>query len=682
MNEIKIVSKSFFRNPFYDALLGGGLLYLFLRCPALAGLSEQSGSLYDAACSAINLLSAFLAVGTFVCFGAFMLLAYAFLRCTSAQHLEETLQCIPSGQRRTAACQLFLLMLLAAAISAAIWALCMTPLSAWLGKAMPKALAENVFLSVLLYAFLPALAGILLGAAWQRLDSRIGFYVFFVFSMFLISPMAGDFFLAAGQMGYAAGGTAAGIATEKILDLWYRMSPIYNSFVDPAYGIAAEPYRFALAGFWGLLGLSVLLGVKTRRRTRAAGAVSMALCLLCAVFAWQRGSDPQEHLAIPLERLAQSDAVYYAAADGGENRPADFSVTACQLEMRCFSRLKASATLRLDGTYCRQYAFTLYHGYRVASVTGLDGQALSFTQTGDSVVVENPTASAIEQMTFRYGGYHPALYSSAQGIFLPGYFCYYPIEGTWQVFGAYALNNVTARLSPRAFTLSVTGGRDVYTNLTAKEDGTFAGTARSLTVVSGMYQETAADGVRCVRPWCLEDQPLLPLLREEVRTLNETLGTSFSLPDYQAVFYSPDIKSPLPDGGTGRCVAAGDTLLVGTTMQGADRQQAVYAHCVDQLKNAPEGPVKQWFFTVLQDVLQGNGTGSLTQAFGAAPSEAYAPVDSMTPAQNENREIGFYIDRGIRRTSLPAVMNKLFVYLSSGGSEEALSFVKTLGEEA
>ena len=43
--------------------------------------------------------------------------------------------------------------------------------------------------------------------------------------------------------------------------------------------------------------------------------------------------------------------------------------------------------------------------------------------------MENPGQTALDVIRVTYRGYSTVMYSSAQGVFLPGGFAYYPMEG-------------------------------------------------------------------------------------------------------------------------------------------------------------------------------------------------------------------------------------------------------------
>lgn len=681
IQKTKVLFKDFFRNPFYDTLLCCGLVYLVLSRPAFSVIQFNRDNLFSSALDGISIVSQFLATATFLFFILFLLISYEFLRSPRTNQLEEALQCIPSGGQKTAGLQLAVPCSLLFAFSLLVFALVYFPFREWVETGFPKGFGRNLVTACALYAFLPGLAGILLGAAWHRARSRVAFYAFFVLSAFMISPMAGDFFLAAGNVANSAGGMSFGAGCQKVLDFWYRLSPVCNSFFNPTYAIATEPYRFALVGFWCLLGLGFfVLTAKKGWKSRLAAAVCLTLCLCCATLGWYRGSDPQEHMATPIERHAIADYTYYETHSQEPTVAPTFHVIQCDLDLRAFIQLDATADLTLDGSFCKTYTFTLYHGYRVSEVTDGNGRGLSFLQEGDCVNVENPSDVPIESLIFYYRGCHPALYSSAQGSFLPGYLCYYPVEGTRQLYGEYCLNTDFAEMRERKFTLRFTTAAEVFTNLPQQKDGSFAGTAESVTIVAGMFRQEELDGVQYIMPWCMSKTDIIFEMRKKTDELNATLGTDFSAPIYSTVIYSPDLLTPVPDGGTGHCVAIGNTLLIGSASLGPDVSQAVTAHCRSVLRNAPDSAAKEWFFTLVQDVLAGNSTGTtvMEQSFGSDPPEAYLPLDYLTSEENEARAIGFYIYRAILQTSLKETAHALFDYLAQGG-EDDMTFVQSLG---
>ena len=132
-----------------------------------------------------------------------------------------------------------------------------------------------------------------------------------------------------------------------------------------------------------------------------------------------------------------ADDVYYQrndCMDMSQYREADFRVKSYGFDLTVRRELKAEVTVELDGSGLQEYYFTLYHGYRLENVRTALGTGLPFEQKGDHIRVSAPEGEQVTALTFTYEGSGKRHYSTEQGIFLPGYFAYYPMPGWRQVY--------------------------------------------------------------------------------------------------------------------------------------------------------------------------------------------------------------------------------------------------------
>ena len=674
LRRTRLLAKEFFKVPLFDTLLICVLVYLFYYGSDVYRAEYLQASQLQYATNAINFTAGFLAVCAYLGLALFMLLSYEFLHRCRTYSLAETMAATGrSGM--TLRAQLFLLILLVLAFWAYICALCLRIMHATNTLASP--LMGNLLLASVLYGFFPALIGVLLGAAGQKLVGRIGFYSFLALTVFFTSQMSRDVYFTLSGIAWEAAGDPAGIAAEKLMDYWFRLSPVYNSTVSTAYGIGIEPFHWALAAMWCLLGGGVLLATARGWVKRSGSIGCFVLALLCAVFVWHRGSNWNEYLGPFLERQVLRDSSYYQDREAVTAQAAAFHVTAYDMDLHCLAELSADVTVTLDNSGLDAYDFTLYHGFSVSQITDGDGNPVSFVRNGDYITVYREDLP-ISQLRFRYSGWHEELYSTVQGIYLPGYFCYYPMEGRRAVFDGAQLSFLEADLAPCDFSVRVHALCPVFTNLSAQGNDGFAGTATNLTVMGGFYQEQVVDDVRYVFPWGVEWSDMQGQLTELLTQINADWDLELPIPSYSAVFYSPHIS--LPVASTGRCTATEDALFVGFTYAGPDVNNMADAHLQRWLaQTVHDGPVRTWFLQILQGIINGDATGqnALKASFGSKLPEQWTPTEGAAEAENEMREVGYCIARAMETTSAKEVLQKIYAYLKTGDGDD-LAFARSL----
>lgn len=169
--------------------------------------------------------------------------------------------------------------------------------------------------------------------------------------------------------------------------------------------------------------------------------------------------------------------------------------------------IDAFLTFSNDNLDC--YSMTLYGGYKVQSITDFEGQLLEYEQNGNIVTVYNE--DKLEGIHIVYEGRGAIeYYANRQGMYLPGYFEYYPVAGVKKVFNN-SFNCFTYEtLQYEAdFDVTVDSGNKVYSNLESSDDSEdvdkkysdhFVGKSDNLTLVSGFYGERNINGITYICP--------------------------------------------------------------------------------------------------------------------------------------------------------------------------------------
>ena len=226
-------------------------------------------------------------------------------------------------------------------------------------------------------------------------------------------------------------------------------------------------------------------------------------CAACAAFAGLPASDLILNSRRP-DSAAFLPTAYYKRVSVPEES-AYFQVCAYSMKLSFNRALHAQVTVETVETDLKEYGFTLYHGHKIKSVTDENNNPLRYTQSADFLTVHSDGGAPLSFITFVYSGYSPTFYSNTQGVFLPGYFAYYPIPGYNVIFTASssAYSHYKRTVLPQAvkFTLSIDAGGEYFTNLDETGGNEFSGTACGLTVLSGFYKSTQVGGTRIVYPY-------------------------------------------------------------------------------------------------------------------------------------------------------------------------------------
>ncbi|HBV44647.1 MAG TPA: hypothetical protein DEF14_09695, partial [Ruminococcaceae bacterium] len=123
-----------------------------------------------------------------------------------------------------------------------------------------------------------------------------------------------------------------------------------------------------------------------------------------------------------------------------------------------------------------KHDFTLYHGYKISSVRDGGGNKLRFEQDGDRFTVFNPEKKSLDRIVLKYSGFSTQYYSNLQGLFLPGYFPYYPHSGSLPVYNMEMGEIYRFVLDkPTHFRVKVDSSQTVYSGLEQTGKNEFEG---------------------------------------------------------------------------------------------------------------------------------------------------------------------------------------------------------------
>lgn len=375
-----------------------------------------------------------------------------------------------------------------------------------------KFIIQTVLNMLLSHFFVPCCAaamGMSASLLFRRINGCLGLVLF----VLLGSPLSNYL----GEMLYEFSRNVS-INIFPLLRLFDIFPPALNYQPVYAFGQSVLPYRWLTALFWLLLSLFVI-SLKTgerNRRFRVAPAVFASLALAFLVVSQLPASRVIVGSDDPKYSMEYGDKEYYYKAydfysddydeDGANKEWArfekEFDVTDYDLEIKVGNNLHVRAAITVDKPNLEKYDFTLYHGYKISSVRDGDGNKLHFKQDGDHFTVFNPEKKSLDRIVLKYSGFSTQYYSNLQGLFLPGYFPYYPHSSSLPVYNM-GMGEIYRFVldKPTHFRVKVDSNQTVYSGLEQTGKNEFEGKTTGVTLVSGLYDCYEKDGVKMVYPY-------------------------------------------------------------------------------------------------------------------------------------------------------------------------------------
>lgn len=370
-----------------------------------------------------------------------------------------------------------------------------------------------ILISVFLYHFLLYLLAILSGRVFSLLRSKAAGYCLLVAVWFLFSP---KLIVTLHQISYGKEWL------YRISDLLEIYSRDYESLLDFYYIFSLETVNFQRILFWIMLMLSVIFICSRIRVGKLWGGLAVVGTVVSLLLFLQPTSAVSLDCGASGQDALTADDVYYQlnnCMDMTQYRAADFKVKSYDFDLMVYRDLKAEVTVELDGSKLQEYYFTLYHGYKLKNIKTSTGTELPFEQTGDHIRIPAPDGEQISALTFTYEGSGKRHYSTDQGIFLPGYFAYYPMPGCRQVYiwqNGYIGNTFEGLGYEVSFHGQVHTDVPLYSNLSLGGDGMVSGTADAMTLMGSYFaEECELEGCRIVYPLLCNDQERPDEDREE-----------------------------------------------------------------------------------------------------------------------------------------------------------------------
>lgn len=350
---------------------------------------------------------------------------------------------------------------------------------------------------------------------------------------------------------------------SPLLDLFHIQlrNPIIQ-FDLPSYGIPNEAIR------WDRIGFSIALflffwALRALPASRWQGKTAAALlAVLTGVSLWQysRGGS---YLYYGYNSENTLSKIGNLASEEREEVPAKFSVEGYQMELKIDRELHADVTVTLsDAQEQEEYVFTLYRGYHLQTLTDHLGNQLSWEQEGDWIRF-SPVVSGTTAFRFSYSGSGDMFYSNRQGIFLPGYFPFYPMPGEKVVNDGLGFMTPIDRSQKQFEVIVHTDAPNLNCSLLPTGgDSCFAGESESVSLFAGLIEERQEDGIAVVTPIVpvLGEDPSFGVKAFDAANQRRTAGDVYE--DYARLCdwcgAANDLKRPRKVFQVGETVPAGD----------------------------------------------------------------------------------------------------------------------------
>ncbi len=393
-----------------------------------------------------------------------------------------------------------------------------------------------------LYFLLPGILANLIGILLAVWDKRIVSYIIMSVITFLLSPS---------MVGNINGYTHSISAITNMLNILPRDLNTLTSEVM-LYTIDLDKWsRVAI-----LIAIMYLLFVKIYIKNNKMISNSIGVLLLvCMLFVYNQDYSN----AGELQCLGSSG--YYANLER-VTKEQNFDILEYDMDIKLRNTLKIDCTMTLSDVSLEEYAFTLYHTFKVSSVCDQAGNKLRYVQDRDWIKVY-PDGNEFEKIKITYSGITDNYYLGRDAVYLSGTFPYYPYAGTHNIFDYVSYGKVNlppistgdpekdkeinasrenSEVKKLQFGIYYTGKKakfsvdvdaliKVYTNLASKGYNSFEGEAQNCILMGGFLKEKVIDDVTFVYPYLSEinTEEMLRNVIKECESIEAKYNTDYTV---------------------------------------------------------------------------------------------------------------------------------------------------------
>lgn len=408
----------------------------------------------------------------------FLFVTYSFLVKCKQVRLLETVQGIKGGYQKQLASQCLVI----------VTFICLTCFIYWV---------QGVYVSIslgayslefmkyyskliILHYFLLFCFAMLLGMLVAEIKSQIKafsilFVIYFVFSASNISVLR--------QVSYGNEFLYRGTQFLSIYAQdYFALSDFYYLF-----SIEKENMERILA--WIFLSIAFMTVLKEKGYKKCFGIVSGGIALICILLYIQPSSAVNLDCGVSGQDAASADDIYYKLHNAPQAEDAVFKITNLKGDFWVNRELSARVTLTVNCDNLAVYDFSLYHGYIIEKIEDQNGIELPFTQEGDIVSVL-AKGNNIKKLTFHYKGHCARYYTTTQGIFLPGYFAFYPMPGKRKLYiteNGYYGNAIEGLGYSIEYNVHLHTKQAAYSNLKRLDENTFVGKSDGIAIYASNF---------------------------------------------------------------------------------------------------------------------------------------------------------------------------------------------------
>lgn len=380
--------------------------------------------------------------------------------------------------------------------------------------------AVHIVSNMLVFMFLAPFAGIMLGACLSFLNKRASAYFAMVIFVFLSS----EAFMVIGTQVYSN----AGISLFPLIELFRFYPDYFVKWSVHEIGSVILPYNIAVIFAWILSALLFILFKLSDTKPVLFKAVSIvcAAAIALNIYVYLMPASKIGLTDNPVYGSVSDDIYYQYSREEGklpqEEELPDFQIVKYKMNIRLKSTMSVEAELMLSENKLNEYKFTLYHEYKVSSVTDADLMPLKYTQNSDYLTVTSD--KPLNTVKISYMGSAPRFFANYQCASLPSFFPYYPFSGHRMLynFELLSFNPLTPDFAD--FDVTVESPNKVYSNLDSELQNRFLGKATGMTLISGMYECAEFSGVEVVYPY-LSSSKELPASEIAEQAVSEFIKT-------------------------------------------------------------------------------------------------------------------------------------------------------------
>ncbi len=279
------------------------------------------------------------------------------------------------------------------------------------------------------------------------------------------------------------GSNVIGYAIRHSFGIFYEESTWTYSLQA---GLQTETTRLAVQLFWIFLCFAAACLIK-RRKICISGCVLLTFGIECIIYAQLPASTFRHYNAQKDFYLYKDEATSLQETD--EN----YTISDYDLTLTFGRQLDVTGTLFLEAEEpTDKFQLTLYRGYNIKSLESTD--TIAWSVQDDLITIETETPTDCLEIHLHYAGYDTFLYSSSDGVMLPGWFPWYPMAGENQIYVNYgrwgSTYNAYNRIEQAHIRLTVDAPFAFVTNLEQTSDQTYEGNSDSITVIGGYIQGT------------------------------------------------------------------------------------------------------------------------------------------------------------------------------------------------